>query len=105
MPITTNYAQGALTTSSADLFTASGSTTINLIRLVNIDGSNVADATVSRVPTGGGTSRALASTQTVPADAALRIDGPIYLNSGDKITGLASANGDIAYHIEYVVRS
>jgi hypothetical protein len=105
MPIATDFAQGALTTSAADLFVAAAdNVTVNLIRVTNIDGTTAADVTISRVPSGG-SAVAIASTQTVPADAALRIEGPIYLNNGDKITGLASAAGDLVFHIEYVVRS
>jgi hypothetical protein len=105
MPINSSFAQGELTTSAVDLFVATANnTTVNLIRITNIDGSAAADVTVSRVPSGG-SARAIASTQTVPADAALRIEGPIFLNNGDKLTGLASAAGDLVFHIEYVVRT
>jgi hypothetical protein len=69
---------------------------VNTLVVSNIDGANTADISVdvfrSSIP------YYLASTITVPADATLVViskDNPIYLEEGDSIRCLASANGDL----------
>ena len=82
---------------------------VNSIICANIDGSNSASVTINFFDTdsdGGGTDRTnpIASTVTVPADSTLVVlgkDSAIYLEEGDKITGGASANGDIQCTISY----
>jgi len=82
---------------------------VNSIICANIDGSNSATITINFFDTdsdGGGTDRTnpIASTVTVPADSTLVVlgkDSAIYLEEGDKITGGASANGDIQCTISY----
>lgn len=69
---------------------------INSLMITNIDGTNVADITIDLYRST--TSYFLASTITVPADATLVViskDNPIYLEEGDAIRCLASANGDL----------
>ena len=82
---------------------------INSIICANVDGTSSADVTINFFDTdsdGGGTDRTnpIASTLTVPADSTLVVlgkDSAIYLEEGDKITGGASANGDIQCTISY----
>ena len=82
---------------------------INSIICANVDGTSSADVTINFFDTdsdGGGTDRTnpIASTVTVPADSTLVVlgkDSAIYLEEGDKITGGASANGDIQCTISY----
>jgi hypothetical protein len=102
MALVPNYVQGTLTTSLVTLFTAANPLTISAIRVTNIDGVVSADATLARDPTGAPAAVNLAFGVPVPASANFRIDGPIHMKAGDTITGFASANGDLAYHIEYV---
>ena len=69
---------------------------INSLVVSNIDGTNPADITVDLFRSS--TAYYLASTITVPADATLVViskDNPIYLEEGDAIRCLASANGDL----------
>ena len=69
---------------------------INSLIVSNIDGTNVADITVDLFRSS--TSYFLASTISVPADATLVViskDNPIYLEEGDSIRCLASADGDL----------
>jgi len=82
---------------------------VNSIICANIDGSSAADITINFFDTdsdGGGTDRTnpIASTVTVPADSTLVVsdkNSAFYLEEGDKITGGASANGDIQCVIAY----
>ena len=82
---------------------------INSIICANIDGASAADITINFFDTdsdGGGTDRTnpIAKTVSVPADSTLVVigkDSPIYLEEGDKITGGASANGDIQCTVCY----
>jgi hypothetical protein len=69
---------------------------INTLIISNIDGVNSADISVDLFRSS--TSYLLASTITVPADATLVVvskDNPIYLEEGDSLRCLASANGDL----------
>lgn len=69
---------------------------INSLVVSNIDGTNSADITVEVFRSS--TSYRLASTITVPADATLVViskDTSIYLEEGDSIRCLASADGDL----------
>jgi hypothetical protein len=102
MSFVPDYVQGALTTTSSVLFTAANRLTITAIRIVNIDGVVSADVTLARDPVGTPVAVNLAFAVPVPASANFRLDGPIVMKTGDTITGLASANGDLVYHIDYV---
>lgn len=98
----------ALTTTSADIVTNSAASgkvfKINAIYVANVDGTNNVDITVRfyDASVSSGTAFALANTITVPADATLDIlSKPIYLEEGDKIQALASANGDAEIVVSY----
>lgn len=97
-----------LTTSSADIVTnaaASGKVfKVNAIYVSNVDGTSAVDVTANfyDASVGGGTAFALVKTVTVPADATLDIlSKSIYLEEGDKIAALASANGDAEIVVSY----
>jgi hypothetical protein len=69
---------------------------INSLIVSNIDGTSPADITVDLFRSS--TSYKITSTITVPADATLVViskDSQIYLEEGDSIRCLASANGDL----------
>ena len=82
---------------------------INSIICANIDGSSAANITINFFDTdseGSGSDRTnpIASTVPIPADSTLVVlgkDSSIYLEEGDKITGGASANGDIQCTVSY----
>lgn len=83
---------------------ASGSTVIVLsCRATNVDGT--ADATVQVELTDGASKNGfLAYDITVPANSSLEIAGvtKIVLQTGDKLQGLASVDGDIEFVISYL---
>lgn len=96
----------ALTTSSADIVTNSAASNkvfkVNAIYVSNVDGVNNADATVGFFDSSASATYELANTITVPADATLDIlSKPIYLEEGDKITALASANSDLEIIVSF----
>ena len=96
----------ALTTVSADIVTNAASSgkvfKINAIYVANIDGANNADATVAVYDASAAASYRLAYTITVPADATLDVVSKnIYLEEGDKITALASANSRLEILVSY----
>tara|TARA_E500000318_G_C3549070_1_gene208038 strand:+ start:801 stop:1166 length:366 start_codon:yes stop_codon:yes gene_type:complete len=102
----------ALGTSSSDIVTNSASSgqiyKVNSILIANVDGTNSADATVKFYNADNTTSYSIVSTITIPADASLEVLGKntqIYLEEGDKITGLASASGDLEIIVSYEVIS
>lgn len=104
--ITGKTVGAALTTSSADIVTnaaASGKVfKINAIYVSNVDGTNNADVTVGFFDASASATYELANTITVPADASLDlISKHIYLEEGDKITALASANSDLEIIVSY----
>lgn len=104
--ITGKTVGAALTTSSADIVTnaaASGKVfKINAIYVSNVDGTNNADVTVGFFDSSANATYELANTITVPADASLDlISKHIYLEEGDKITALASANSDLEIVVSY----
>ena len=82
---------------------------VNAIICANIDGSSAADVTINFMdtdPLGAAADRTnpIASTVTVPADSTLVVsdkNSAFYLEEGDKITGGASANGDIQCTVSY----
>jgi hypothetical protein len=75
---------------------------INTLIIANIDGVNVCDITVDLFRSS--VAWAVANTITVPADASLVViskENTIYLEEGDKITALASANSDLEIVVSY----
>jgi len=104
--ITGKTAGAALTTSSADIVTNSAASgkvfKVNAIYVSNVDGTNNADVTVGFFDSSASATYELAYTITVPADATLDVlSKHIYLEEGDKITALASANSDLEIVVSY----
>jgi hypothetical protein len=98
----------ALTTASANLVTATANTVfkINSILVTNIDGTSAADVTINYYD--GTNTRAIGSTISVPADAALNLvdkNSSFYLEENEIISGLASANSDLVCLISYEIIS
>ena len=98
--ITGRTVGAALTTSSADIVTNSAGSgkvfKVNTILVANVDGVNNADVTVGFYNADNTTTYKIAHTITVPADATLDVmSKAIYLEEGDKITALASANSSV----------
>ena len=98
----------ALTTSSADIVTNSAASgkvlKINAIYVSNVDGTSAVDVTANfyDASVGGGTAFALVKTVAVPVDATLDVlSKSIYLEEGDKIAALASANSDAEIVVSY----
>jgi len=104
--ITGKTVGAALTTSSADTVTNSAGSgkvfKVNTILVANVDGTNNADVTVGFYNADNTTTYKIAHTITVPADATLDVmNKAIYLEEGDKITALASANSDLEIVVSY----
>lgn len=98
----------ALTTSSQDVVTngaGSGKVfKVNSIYVANVDGSLTADVNVSWYDASSATTFSLAKTVPVPNDSTLVVvdkNATIYLEEGDKIAALASANGDLEIVVSY----
>lgn len=95
------------TTASTILSNGANSNTvlkINTIIVTNVDGVNSADITVRLVRSS--VNYHLASTIAVPADASLVViskENSIYLEEGDTLTALASANGDLQIVVSYEI--
>jgi hypothetical protein len=90
----------AVTTSETAIVTNSAASgkvfKVNSLIVSNIDGTNAADVTV--VIKRSATNYALASTITIPSDSSLVViskENTVYLEEGDAIFCLASANGDL----------
>lgn len=104
--ITGKISGAVLTTSSADLLTNSAASgklfRLNALYVANVDGTNSATATVTWYNADNTTSYNLAKVMTVPAAATLDlISKSIYLEEGDKIAGLASANASLHLIMSY----
>ena len=107
----TTYA--ALTTTLTTVLLANSAASgkvykVNSIMVANVDGTNAADVTVdiNTAAGGGGTSYALASTISVPADATLNLvdkNSSFYLMEDKSIIGGASANSDLEIIISYEI--
>jgi hypothetical protein len=107
----TTYA--ALTTTLTTVLLANSAASgkvykINSIMVANVDGTNAADVTVdiNTAAGGGGTSYALASTISIPADATLTLvdkNSSFYLMEDKSILGGASADGDLEIIISYEI--
>jgi len=79
---------------------------INMIQATNIDGTNAADISIDihDQDDGAGTGYALASTISVPADAALVItdkNTALYLEEDRSIVATASVGGDLEIIVSY----
>ena len=104
---------GALTTTlTTVLLTNSASSgkvyKVNSVLISNVDGSAAADVTFKLATNDLGTSTAyaIASTISVPADAALNLidkNSSFYLMENRSLIGGASANSDLEYLISYEV--
>ena len=104
--ITGKTVGSALTTSSADIVTNSAASgkvfKVNTILVSNVDGTNAADATVGFYDASATATYKLANTIEVPADSTLDLLAKaIYLEEGDKITALASANSDLEIVVSF----
>lgn len=86
---------------------APGSNTVikvNSLYVANIDGASAADVTIDILKSPGVSNFHIAKTVSVPADATLDvISKSIYLEEGDTLRGLASANGDLDVVCSYEV--
>jgi hypothetical protein len=79
---------------------------INLIMAANINGSSDVDTTVAwnTTATGNGTSFAIISTASVPADASLIVvdkSTTFYLEENESILVTSGTSGQIAYTVSY----
>jgi hypothetical protein len=105
----TTYA--ALTTSLTTVLLANSASSgkvfkINSIMISNVDGANPADVTIdiNTAAAGSGTSYALASTISIPADSTLSLidkTNAFYLEEDKSILGGASAASDLEIVISY----
>lgn len=98
----------ALTTVSADILTNSAASNkifkVNTILISNVDGINNATADVLFYDASATTSYYITELVVVPAASTLKVitkDSFIYLEEGDKISALASANNDLQIIISY----
>ena len=98
----------ALTTSSSDILTNSAGSgkifKVNTALISNIDGVNNATADVIFYDASTSTNYSIAKLIAVPSGSTLKVttkDSFIYLEEGDKISALASANGDLQIIISY----
>jgi hypothetical protein len=105
----TTYTALSTTSETSVLSNASGSGKvykINNIVVSNVDGVSAADITIAinSAAAGAGTSYAIASTISVPADASLIVvdkSTAIYLEEDKSITATAGAGGDLEVVISY----
>jgi len=105
----TTYTALSTTSETSVLSNASGSGKvfkINNIVVSNVDGVSAADITIAinSSAAGAGTSYAIASTISVPADASLIVvdkSTAIYLEEDKSITATAGAGGDLEVVISY----
>ena len=100
--ITGKTAVQAVSTTATAIVTNSAASNkvfkINSLVVSNVDGTNAADISVDFYDDGTASAFNLANTITVPADATLVViskDTAIYLEEGDSIRVLASADGDL----------
>lgn len=99
---------GVVTTSTVAALTNSAASgkiyKVNSLYVSNVDGAASANITVEFLDAGTATAFNIANTVAVPADTSLVLiskDTSIYLEEGDSIRLLASANGDLEYVISY----
>tara|TARA_R100000808_G_scaffold8302_1_gene23640 strand:+ start:4185 stop:4559 length:375 start_codon:yes stop_codon:yes gene_type:complete len=109
--ITGKTAKVALgSTSQTDLVSNAASSNkvfkVNMIQVANVDGTNACDVTVDvhSAASGGGTAYSLASTISVPADAALVVldkNTALYLEENTSITATAGTASDLEVLVSY----
>ena len=96
----------ALTTSNAAIVTCGSEYVckVNTVIVSNVDGTNTATATVYFYDSSQSARYRIINAVAVPAGTSLTVvgkDTPIYLEEGDKIEGLASANSDLQIIVSY----
>tara|TARA_B100000427_G_C15180427_1_gene451323 strand:+ start:254 stop:616 length:363 start_codon:yes stop_codon:yes gene_type:complete len=96
----------ALTTSNAAIVTCGSEYVckVNTVIVSNVDGTNTATATVYFYDSSQSARYQIINAVAVPAGTSLTVvgkDTPIYLEEGDKIEGLASANSDLQIIVSY----
>lgn len=98
----------AITTTTTDILTNSAASgkilKINTILISNVDGINTASADVTFYDASATTGYYITDLVAVPAASTLKVitkDSSIYLEEGDKISAIASANGDLQIIISY----
>lgn len=89
-----------LVTGGTDVYTCPASTLAKIthVQVANVDGAADADVTISVYDTSASATVYLAKTVTVPADASLKALGDcvgVWLEAGDKINAVASADSDL----------
>lgn len=109
--ITGKTAKVALTSTSQTTLVSNASSSgkvfkINMIQVANVDGSAACDVTVDvhSAASGGGTAYSLASTISVPADAALVVldkNTALYLEENTSITATAGTASDLEVLVSY----
>lgn len=102
--ITGESVQQALTTTlTADILVTASSHLYKIenIMVTNIDGTNSANLTLGIIKSGGSVIY-IASTVAIPANTAVIINGPYFLEEGDTLEGGASANGDLVCTVNYL---
>lgn len=109
--ITGKTAKVALTTTSQTTLVSNAASSnqvfkINMIQVANVDGANACDVTVDvhSAASGGGTAYSLASTISVPADAALVVldkNTALYLEENTSITATAGTASDLEVLVSY----
>ena len=105
----TTYLTPANTTANVLLANAASSNKvfkINMIIATNVDGTNAVDTTIAinSAANGGGSSFAIASTISVPADAALIVSDKstaFYLEEDKSIVVTSGTSAKITYTISY----
>lgn len=105
----TTYLTPANTTANVLLANAASSNKvfkINMIIATNVDGTSAVDTTIAinSAANGGGTSYAIASTISVPADAALIVSDKstaFYLEEDKSIVVTSGTSAKITYTISY----
>lgn len=89
-----------LVTGGTDVYTCPASTVAKIthLQVANVDGAADADVSISLYDTSASATVYLAKTVTVPADASFKALGDcvgVWLEAGDKINAVASADSDL----------
>ena len=91
--------KGALTTTSATIYTCPAATTaiVLMAQVANIDGTNEADVSASWIDSSDSSAETyLIKSVPIPEGSALGVlSGKLVLEAGDSIKALASANSDL----------
>lgn len=99
-------AAGNLTTSNSAWVTCASEYVykVNSIIIANVDGTNTATATVYFFDSSGGARYQIIHQVPVPPGTSLNVmdkNSAIYLEEGDKIEGMASANSDLTMIVSF----